>query len=942
MWSGRVIYRHDHVAQGVGAGEALLHPLAVSLFGDTVPLGSRAKAFAIYFAAGTFGTVGALLLGGALVQWLSSMPGLSLPLVGAVQPWQALFMALAVPGLLLAAVVLVTLKEPARHAPAHSAADASSAMAFLRANPGLASAFFVGVPLLQMAGYTFSGYTFLSWVFIFFDRVHGWGAGKTGVIFALTCGLAFIVGCLFSGRLIGLVRQQGHADASLRACVIGGLGFSGFASGALFMPTPYLSLALLTLAFLFGYLPTVGGYSAVSEVVPPPIRAGLAGFNTLTIELITNSLGPFLVGFFSDHFFPASDGIRWSLLTMTAISVVGGTLAVVADSGRSVSDSAKASRSRAPRNPRPDWLFVMNEDVARKSGNGTMSAGSADARDQQTLPTDIQTPPKALNASAPSTYIYPLLIKHLLHTPLRNAPGQEIVYRDAVRYDYRTLRQRMGRLANGLARLGVKPGDTVGVLDWDSHRYLECYLGIPSMGAVLHMVNIRLTPEQILYTINHADDEFLLVHTDFLPMLESIMDRVAPMKGIVVLADGADVPATTLELAGEYEALLAGAAPDYAFPDFDENTRATTFYTTGTTGLPKGVFFSHRQLVLHALALAAAFGSSATQGRLHRADVYMPITPMFHVHAWGFPYVATMLGIKQVYPGRYAPDILLELLQKEKVTFSHCVPTLLHMLLTSPASTAVDFRGWKLVIGGSALSKGLAKMAVDRGIDIFSGYGMSETGPILTVAHLTPEMLEGNMDQQLEIRTRTGRPVPLVDLRIVDPEANELPYDGRSAGEVVVRAPWLTQGYLKDPRNSEVLWQGGYLHTNDIGYVDPAGYLQITDRLKDVIKTGGEWISSLEIEDIVSQHPGVSEVAVIGVPDAKWGERPLAVVVARSDHADSLTEDAIKAHLRALGDKGVISKWAVPERVVLANAIDKTSVGKIDKKALRERFGRAA
>ncbi len=554
-----------------------------------------------------------------------------------------------------------------------------------------------------------------------------------------------------------------------------------------------------------------------------------------------------------------------------------------------------------------------------------------------------ETPlPTRLIEAASSAYGYPLLIKHLLHSALRNAPGQEIVYRDVLRYDYRTLMHRMGRLANGLAQLGVKPGNTVGVLDWDSHRYLECYFAVPSMSAVLHMVNIRLTPEQVLYTINHAEDDFLLVHTDFLPMLEGIKDRIERASRIVVLSDDGNVPATSLEIAAEYEALLASASPECEFPDFDENTRATTFYTTGTTGLPKGVFFSHRQLVLHALALAAAFGSSATQGRLHRADVYMPITPMFHVHAWGFPYVATMLGIKQVYPGRYAPDTLLELLQKEKVTFSHCVPTLLHMLLTSAAGAAVDLRGWKLVIGGSALSKGLAKMAVERGIDVLTGYGMSETGPILTVAHLTPEMLQSDLNQQLEIRTRTGRPVPLVDLRIVDPDANELPHDGRSAGEVVVRAPWLTQGYLKDPRNSEALWQGGYLHTNDIGYVDPAGYLQITDRLKDVIKTGGEWISSLEIEDIVSQHPGVSEVAVIGVPDAKWGERPLAIVVARRDHADSLTEDAIKAHLRAFSDRGVISRWAVPERIVLANAIDKTSVGKIDKKALRERFGAAA
>ena len=310
---------------GVGAGESLLHPLAVSLFGDTVPSKSRAKAFAIYFAAGTFGTVGALLFGGALFQMLSGMPGLTVPLIGAVQPWQVLFMALAVPGLLLTLVVLATMKEPARHGPAHDAdaADQTSTLAFLRANPGLGVAFFIGFPLLQMAAYSF-----LSWIFVFFDRVHAWPAGKAGIIFASTFGLAFIAGCLLSGQFIGLIRRRGYSDASLRACVIGGVAFSALAAAALLMPTPYLSIACLTVAFLFGYLPTVGGYSAVSEVVPPPIRAGLAGLNTLSIGLITNSLGPFLVGFFSDHLYPTPDGIRWSLLTMTAISAIGGTAAV--------------------------------------------------------------------------------------------------------------------------------------------------------------------------------------------------------------------------------------------------------------------------------------------------------------------------------------------------------------------------------------------------------------------------------------------------------------------------------------------------------------------------------------------------------------------------------------------------------------------------------------
>src|SRR6266699_2440823 len=470
----------------------------------------------------------------------------------------------------------------------------------------------------------------------------------------------------------------------------------------------------------------------------------------------------------------------------------------------------------------------------------------------------------------PSAYDYPLLIKHLLHTPLAMAPDQEIVYRDISRYNYRTLRQRIGRLASGLAGLGVKPGDTVAVMDWDSHRYLESYFAIPMMGAVLEMINIRLSPGQILYTLNHAGADVILCHTDFLPILVSISNRLETAKTFILLSDEGEHPQSSIAFAAAYEDLLASRAEDFDFPDFDENTRATTFYTTGTTGNPKGVYFSHRQLVLHTLVVLGSLASPAAQQRLHRGDVYMPITPMFHVHAWGIPYVATAMGIKQVYPGRYLPDVLLALIQREKVTFSHCVPTILHMMLSGPAAGEVDLSGWKVIIGGSALPKGLAKLAMDRGIDVFTGYGMSETCPIMSLAQLKPSMTALGADQQIDYRTRAGLPIQLVDLRVVDEQMHDMPHDGEASGEVVARAPWLTQGYLNDPANSEQLWRGGYLHTSDIGIINPEGYLQITDRIKDVVKSGGEWISSLAIEDLISQYPGVSEVAVIGKPDEKW------------------------------------------------------------------------
>jgi fatty-acyl-CoA synthase len=537
--------------------------------------------------------------------------------------------------------------------------------------------------------------------------------------------------------------------------------------------------------------------------------------------------------------------------------------------------------------------------------------------------------------STPSAYVYPLLIKQLLHTPLAVAPGQQIVYRDHVRYDYRTLRERIGRLASALQALGIGPGDTVAVMDWDSHRYLEAYFAVPMMGAVLMTVNVRLSPEQIVYTLNHSGAKALLVNTEFLPVLEGIRSQLQTADRFVLLDDtGAPVPAGFI---GEYEALLDGASPDYAFADFDENTRATTFYTTGTTGLPKGVYFSHRQLVLHTLAVTAALTSAPQQGRIHRDDVYMPITPMFHVHAWGIPYVATMLGLKQVYPGRYAPDTLVELIRRERVTFSHCVPTLMHMVLSSPASRDVDLRGWKVIVGGSALPRGLAQAAVERGIDIFTGYGMSETCPIVTLAQVKTPMLE-DAERSLDVRTKAGLPLPLVELRIVDEEMRDVARDGKAVGEIVVRAPWLTQGYFGNPQASEQLWAGGYLHTSDIGAIDADGYVQITDRLKDVIKTGGEWVSSLEVEDLISRHPAVSEVAVIGVKDERWGERPLALVVLKPGQAADQTE--IQKHLSGYANSGEISKYAIPGCITFVDAIDKTSVGKINKKALRERYQR--
>jgi fatty-acyl-CoA synthase len=540
---------------------------------------------------------------------------------------------------------------------------------------------------------------------------------------------------------------------------------------------------------------------------------------------------------------------------------------------------------------------------------------------------------------AKSAYQYPLIFKQLWHTPLAQASDQEIVYRDLRRFTYLEIKERIGRLASALSKAGVVPGDTVGVLDWDSHRFLEAFFAIPMMGAVLQTVNVRLSPEQIAYTIDHAGASTLLVNDEFVGLLEGLKGNLPKVKRLIVMSDRPAPQTGSLSFAGEYESLLAAASPDYEFPDFDENTQATTFYTTGTTGLPKGVYYSHRQLVLHTICGLALFGIAGLQGRFSRDDVYMPITPMFHVHAWGFPWSATLAGVKQVYPGRYDPAMLVKLIKSEGVTFTHGVPTILQMLLKAAAAENVDLNGLKMVIGGSALPKTLAKQALAAGIDIFAGYGMSETGPLAAVSHVRSKDLTGDPDGEVEFRARAGIAGPLVDLRIVDAEMKSVPHDGKSAGEIVLRAPWLTQGYFNNPEGSEELWAGGYLHTSDIAVVDANGYVHITDRMKDVIKTGGEWVSSLQIEDLISQCPGVAEAAVIGVKDDRWGERPLALIVKRETDADKVNDLVVKNHLKKFADNGVISKYGIPEKILFIASIPKTSVGKINKKELRERYG---
>ena len=529
------------------------------------------------------------------------------------------------------------------------------------------------------------------------------------------------------------------------------------------------------------------------------------------------------------------------------------------------------------------------------------------------------------------SYDYQLLVKHILDRTMTWDPKQEIVYRDKFSYNYIELNKRIRRLANLLTQMGVKKGDVVAVMDWDSHRYLELYFAVPMIGAILHTVNIRLSPEQMLYTINHAEDKYLFVHKDFEPLVNAISPNFETVRKLVHISDGDADYKPSFDSYGEYEELLKNQKDVFDFPEFDERTIATLFYTTGTTGNPKGVYFTHRQLVLHTISAMGSLSAMPDPVSFTVNDVYMPLTPMFHVHAWGIPYLATWLGVKQIYPGRY-DEMIVKLLLTHKVTISHCVPTILQMVVGNPETEKYDFSNWKVIIGGSALSKGLAELAYKRNIKLMTGYGMSETAPILSLANFKPYMKDLSHEEEIDVITRTGYPVPFVKVRIVDEENNEVPTG--EIGEIVVRTPWLTKGYYKLDEKSKELWEGGWLHTGDIAYRDEEGYIKITDRLKDVIKSGGEWVSSLELESMISRCPSIAQVAVIGVPDEKWGERPVAYVVLR--HFDEEVPGThCKNTLQTFVDAGRIEKWAIPDKFIVLDEIPKTSVGKIDKKKLR-------
>jgi fatty-acyl-CoA synthase len=539
-----------------------------------------------------------------------------------------------------------------------------------------------------------------------------------------------------------------------------------------------------------------------------------------------------------------------------------------------------------------------------------------------------------------AAYDYQLILKHLLEYAITWAPEQKILYQDQLSQTYSEMYERVLRLASALQQLGVKRGTKIGVIEWDSHRYLELYFALPGLGAILHTINPNLAPENVIYTMQHAEDEILIFHEDFLPLVEQFRSRIPSLQKFILIRENAEQPDLDWVHA-EYEALLDATSPIPELPDFDERTQATLSYTTGTTGRPKGVYFTHRQLVLQTYAGWGSLAMLGNDGGLNKHDVYMPLTPMFHVHGWGWPYVATTFGLKQVYPGRYDYELILQLVAKEGVTLSHCVPTILQRVITHASTKGLDLTGWKLIIGGARLPKGVAMAAEKLGMRLTGAYGLSETCPLLTLANLKPFMEQTwTEEEQLDWKIKTGVPMPLVKIRVIAPDGKDVAPDGKETGEIVTRAPWLTPGYYQDPDRSEELWAGEWMHTGDVAYVDEYGYVQIVDRMKDIIKSGGEWIASLELENLLSLHEDVLEAAVIGVPDEKWGERPLALITFSQGAKRHLKPEDLQLHLQRYVDEGTITKWAVPEHYVFLDEMPKTSVGKIDKKALRTQYAK--
>jgi 3-(methylthio)propionyl---CoA ligase len=528
----------------------------------------------------------------------------------------------------------------------------------------------------------------------------------------------------------------------------------------------------------------------------------------------------------------------------------------------------------------------------------------------------------------------PLLITEIMRYAEKNYGDTEIVSvtLDAPRHrtNWREVFRRARKLANALTAAGVKPGDRIGTLAWNDYRHLELYYAVSCMGAVLHTVNPRLFPEQLEFIINHAEDKLLFVDPTLLPAVVGLQGRIPCVERIVVLTSEAALPEAAAGKLQDYETFIAGQPESFDWPDLDENTASSLCYTSGTTGNPKGVLYSHRSTVLHAYA-----GCMADTLGVSMRDTILAVVPMFHANAWGLPYNAPMVGSKLVFPGPKMGDAatLTQLMNEEAVTLAAAVPTVWQMLLQHLQQTGAKLTTLKrTVIGGSAVPLQMIRDFRDRhDVTVIQGWGMTELSPLGTVSTLRPDHESLPPEEQVQLRGKAGHGICGISMKVVDDAGQELPWDGQSAGELKVRGPWVCKGYFKledSPSHSEK----GWFATGDVAVIHPNGFLQITDRAKDVIKSGGEWISSVDLENCACGHADVLMAAAIGVKHPKWDERPILLVVPRPGRTPA--PESILEHLA-----GHFAKWQLPDTVVFTDALPLTATGKINKRALRDKYG---
>lgn len=526
-----------------------------------------------------------------------------------------------------------------------------------------------------------------------------------------------------------------------------------------------------------------------------------------------------------------------------------------------------------------------------------------------------------------------LQIKTMLDRAYKLFPKKEIFSRGLDRdmtYTYGEFYPRVCKLANVLQNLGISHGDKVGTFAWNNHRHLELYFAVTCSGAVLHTLNLRLFPEHLIHVINHAEDKVIFVDEDLVPLLEKVASELTTVEKFIILTDKEELPPTTLSPVYHYEKLLGDVPDTFDFPDLDEYTPAAMCYTTATTGLPKGVTYTHRSIYLHSLAesLPDVLG-------LSERDVVLPVVPMFHVLAWGLPFSCTWMGSKLVMPGRVlTPEALCKLMEQEKVTVAAGVPTIwMGIYQHLEGGARYDFSHLRYIVnGGSAVSATqIENFEKKYGLSVLHAYGMTETSPVVLCS--TPKSYMDTWDEQSKygVRAKQGVLIPGLEMKVVNDNGEEVKWNGQEMGELCVRGPWITGEYYKEPERSAENIRDGWLHTNDIVTVDEEGFVLIQDRAKDLIKSGGEWISSVDLENNIMAHPDVLEAAVIAVPDPKWQERPMACVVLRE--GSTASESDILAFLAER-----VAKWWLPDKVLFIGEIPKTSVGKFNKKALREEY----